>query len=123
MESIENNSFDRTAETLQNELSGCSPDWSVRTVSSSSLFAPQVFMKRLYALLVPFLAIGMTFGLVAAQATTSSTAAKKKKKKKAAVKTAVAVNSASAGVRTGTSASLARTSAARASTAAKRRKV
>ena len=89
MERIEKISFDGEAEKLQNEVSGCSPAVSV---SSGSLFALQIYMKRFSSLLIFALAIGLSVGSVLAIApsgdTPSPAAAKKKKKKKSVVKKA-----------------------------------
>src|ERR1700722_18737688 len=89
MERIEKISFDREAEKLQNEVSGCSPDVSALTVSSGSLFASQIYMKRFCSLLIFALAIGLSVGsvfAVVAGDTPTPAAAKKKKKKKAPAK-------------------------------------
>jgi membrane peptidoglycan carboxypeptidase len=90
MKRIEKISFDGEAEKLQNEVSGCSP---AVTVSSGSLFALQIYMKRFSSLLIFALAIGLSVGSVLAAVasetqTPTPAAAKKKKKKKAVVKKA-----------------------------------
>jgi len=93
MKRIEKISFDGEAEKLQNEVSGCSP---AVIVSSGSLFALQIYMKRLSSLLIFALAIGLSvgsvFALVAVETVAADTptpaAAKKKKRKKAVVKKA-----------------------------------
>ena len=76
-------------------------------------------MKRLLALPVLFLVVGMTFGIVAAQATTTTTASSKhKKRKKAAVRTAaVATVPAVSPARTGVALTAAK------ATTSRRRKV
>lgn len=76
------NSFDQTGETLQNELSGCSPDPVLVRVASGSFSAPQVLMRFVDSLLVCALAIGLTVSGASATTTT------KHKKKKAAPKSA-----------------------------------
>jgi len=107
MEQTHKNSFDRRVEKLQNEVSGCSPDVSVATVASGSLFASQVLMKRLDFLLLWVLAIGLSVGC--AFATTATPV--RRHRKKTVVKTAVTpkATAVSAAARSGVAATSART--------------